>query len=514
MALKHRRGLFSWTVRRKLHLSVALLALTLVGNTIVLTHSFLKTANAVEEVRLVEQSIGNIFESSLFVRDYIATRDDRAALQWGAVHRRLGAVIAELAEYPTNTDAERQIGRRLRENHAVLGSLFDKLVAGHQSSGWGTDEAEKLIEQSLLMRANVLIADAYKLSAINNAEIAEERQRFVVMLGASVVVSALASLFVLMVNRRVVKSLDTLQQASDQIGAKDFVNPVILAGDDELADLARAMNGMATQIERYTSELRASEERSLLLFKCSPQPMWVFDVASLRFLEVNDRAVEHYGFSRDEFSTMTLRDIRPPEDVPDLLRVVVRPVANGDIGEWRHRKKDGTIIDVAIRAVPITYGTHQARIVLIQDITESNKAAAWAVANLGMAISEEQGHVEVGPLPEVTGNRSELERLFQNLIGNSLKYRSADRPPVVAISAEQDGQNWIVKVTDNGIGIPHDQFERVFGMFQRLHRQGEYEGTGIGLANCKKIVEHHNGRIWVESEPGEGSTFFFTLPAC
>ncbi len=117
-------------------------------------------------------------------------------------------------------------------------------------------------------------------------------------------------------------------------------------------------------------------------------------------------------------------------------------------------------------------------------------------------------------LPTVLGSRSELVRLMQNLLGNAIKYRAPDRPPEIAVSAWRDGALWCFEVKDNGIGIAPDYAERVFGIFQRLHARDEYEGTGIGLAVCRKIVHHHGGRIWLDTTPAEGPgcRFRFTLP--
>jgi len=105
-----------------------------------------------------------------------------------------------------------------------------------------------------------------------------------------------------------------------------------------------------------------------------------------------------------------------------------------------------------------------------------------------------------------------MTRLFQNLIGNGVKYRSSDRPPIVEVGCADAGGMWEFFVRDNGIGIPQEHLERVFGIFQRLHARDEYEGTGIGLAICKKIVERQGGRIWIESSVGNGTTFRFTWP--
>jgi PAS domain S-box-containing protein len=135
------------------------------------------------------------------------------------------------------------------------------------------------------------------------------------------------------------------------------------------------------------------------------------------------------------------------------------------------------------------------------------------IGDLGAAIAESGATVERGPLPIVNADPTQLRQLFQNLVGNALKYRRPDAAPIVRIDAGREGDGWRFTVRDNGIGIAPEYAERVFVIFQRLHTQAEYSGTGIGLAICKKIVERHGGRIWVESEPGAGSAFHFTLPA-
>ncbi|TAN45522.1 MAG: PAS domain S-box protein, partial [Rhodospirillales bacterium] len=138
-------------------------------------------------------------------------------------------------------------------------------------------------------------------------------------------------------------------------------------------------------------------------------------------------------------------------------------------------------------------------------------AAKDALVNLSLLLGESGGSVDISHLPEVEGDPGQLMRLMQNLIGNALKYRSPERAPKVAVSAKRDDDHWIVTVADNGIGIAPGDHGRLFQVFQRLHSRNQYEGFGIGLAVCRRIVERHGGRIWVESEPGQGSRFNFTL---
>jgi light-regulated signal transduction histidine kinase (bacteriophytochrome) len=137
-----------------------------------------------------------------------------------------------------------------------------------------------------------------------------------------------------------------------------------------------------------------------------------------------------------------------------------------------------------------------------------------AMRGLAVAVAETDAQVEIAPdMPEVIGSLEELTRLAQNLIGNAIKYHHPDRTPVIRVGWRREGNEVVAWIADNGIGIAPQYFERVFRIFQRLHSRERYEGTGIGLAICKKIVDRHGGRIWIDSVPDEGSTFFVSLKA-
>jgi len=134
------------------------------------------------------------------------------------------------------------------------------------------------------------------------------------------------------------------------------------------------------------------------------------------------------------------------------------------------------------------------------------------LASLEVAVEESKAMISHDPLPTIICDEAQVGQLFQNLLSNAIKYRDG-RVPEVHVSSKREGESWVFSIKDNGIGIEPQYAERIFVVFQRLHTRDKYPGTGIGLAVCKKIVERHGGSIWVESNLGQGATFYFTIPA-
>jgi light-regulated signal transduction histidine kinase (bacteriophytochrome) len=133
------------------------------------------------------------------------------------------------------------------------------------------------------------------------------------------------------------------------------------------------------------------------------------------------------------------------------------------------------------------------------------------LTDLSPSITEKNATITKDPLPEIVADRTQMRKVLQNLISNALKFHG-ESPPNIHISGESKENKWVFSVKDNGIGIDPQYFDRIFKIFQRLHTRDEYEGTGIGLAVCKKIIQRHNGEIWVKSEKNKGSTFYFSIP--
>ena len=177
----------------------------------------------------------------------------------------------------------------------------------------------------------------------------------------------------------------------------------------------------------------------------------------------------------------------------------------GATGKFTILIVDDLDLDRKLRHSPLgTRGSNRSPV-------DSSRALARALKNLKAAMEEAGATYTQGPPPTVVADESQLVQVFQNLVGNAVKFRGT-QPPNVEVSAQKTGAEWTFAVRDNGIGIDPQFHERIFEIFQRLQGRKEYGGgAGIGLAICKKVVERHGGRIWVESEPGKGSTFFFTI---
>ncbi len=225
-------------------------------------------------------------------------------------------------------------------------------------------------------------------------------------------------------------------------------------------------------------------------------------------LERSNRDLQHFAYVASHDLQEPLRMVR---GFMELLAKRYRGRLGPDADEYIRYAVDGAARMQNLIKGLLAYsrvGTQGKRLTPI----DAAASLRQALENLQVVIEETGAEVTSGSLPWVMGDDVQLAQLFQNLISNAVKFRSGE-PPRIRIAAAEEGEGfWRFSVTDNGIGFDPRHAERIFQMFQRLHGQGEYEGTGIGLALCKRIVERHGGRIWVESEPGKGSTFYFTLP--
>ncbi len=269
--------------------------------------------------------------------------------------------------------------------------------------------------------------------------------------------------------------------------------------------------------------LRQSKENYQLLFDKSPLAKWVIDLETFAFLEVNEAAVKHYGYSRDEFRRLTLADIRTKEELGPFERAIKEARTKGIKFEGRfetkHRKKNREVINVDVRYTEIVYNGRKALLAAVIDVTERKRAEEDVKRTLEEL---ERSNRELQQFAYVASHdlQEPLRTVSSYVDLLAMKYKgkldsTADKYVSFAVEGANRMSeliNEVFGVHDNGIGIEPRFYERIFTIFQRLHTKEEYAGTGVGLAICKRIVERHGGRIRVESKPGEGSSFYFTLP--
>lgn len=217
----------------------------------------------------------------------------------------------------------------------------------------------------------------------------------------------------------------------------------------------------------------------------------------------------------ERFAYVASHDLKEPlrmvTSFSQILKKRYKGQLDADADEFLGYIVDGALRMEALISDLLRYSHINQSMRSIEQI-DMKDAIEDATTNLLMPICEHNARITQGAMPSIQGDLSQMVQLFQNLIGNAIKYCSEEREPEIWINAERTGKDWTFSVKDNGIGIDPAYHEQIFMIFRRLHTRTEYPGTGIGLAVVKRIVERHGGRIWVESEEGKGSTFFFTIP--
>ena len=232
-------------------------------------------------------------------------------------------------------------------------------------------------------------------------------------------------------------------------------------------------------------------------------------------LVIRGLQLEKSNAELEQFAHVASHDLREPlRLISSFLTLLDRrnPLLDDESKEFLEYAKTGAVrLDRLVLAL-LAYSRVGQPAFTHRQVEMTNVIEA-AMSNLSLSIKESGSDVVVtGPMPVVVGNEDELTLLFQNLIGNAIKYRHPSRPATIAVTYQRDEGDWRFSVSDNGIGIGVEYFDLIFQIFQRLHTSKTYEGSGIGLAICRRIVDHHNGRLWLESKADEGSTFHFTLP--
>lgn len=302
---------------------------------------------------------------------------------------------------------------------------------------------------------------------------------------------------------RLARSMQALARFASALGTVQTAHP------QPVRSACRELDVVTERLERAACDVAARDS----------QLRQQRDLAEQRAEQIRRQSEDLARSNTDleQFAYVASHDLREPlRMVSSFLTLLERHLGeklDGEAREYMDFARNGALRMDAMILDLLQYSRVGRQECEIENV-DLAQVAKTALDELTATIHETHAVIQVdGALPVVPGHPRELTRLLQNLIGNALKYRAADRIPEVTISARRTDDYWEVSVADNGIGIDPQFHQRVFNIFQRLHTRERYEGNGIGLAICKKVVEHHGGRIWVESALGTGSVFRFTLPA-
>lgn len=368
------------------------------------------------------------------------------------------------------------------------------VMAAIGSSGFQADVHDQFRDVRVLAVTRNLGAEGLDLGLVATMErsVAFEGLRRIltqslILLGLALVAMELA---LRAFSKGILQPVQRLAQTANEISGGDLSRRVEISGDDEIGELGRDFNQMTERLIEANSGLeRKVEERTAELEQSNA------DLAQFAYVASHDlkeplRMVTSY---------VQLLERRLGKDLDEESKEFMGFAVDGAM------RMRGLIDDLLAYS---RVGTKRKPL----ERVSAQKIIDAALMNLKVAIDESGATVEVGEMPDLMADSTQLTQLFQNLIANAIKFRG-ERKPVVKVTADRVGNLWNFEVSDNGIGIAEEYLDQIFLIFQRLHNRSEYEGTGIGLAVCKKIVERHGGRIGVRSKPGQGSTFFFGIHA-
>lgn len=435
-----------------------------------------------------------------------------------------------LAPYTSGQSNERalaaQIRKLLPDDPQVLADL-DRVESA--AAQWRSQFADPIVEgvtpgdphpldENAADAAKSAFDDLRALFDVQNTHLQQAREASVAQLRhkehvRDAVLAAMMAVFfltvlllILILRMLVIRPLETLRRSTRMIAGGAFDHPISQDGPSDLRGLADDVDSMRGRI---MEDLDAAQEQQRKLSELAES----LDSQALELRRSNAEL--------EQFAYVASHDLQEPlRKVASFCQLLEKRYS--DVLDERGQQYINFAVDGAKRMqVLITDLLTFSRVGRISDTrvpVPLDTVVEKALANLATAIEESGAQIECpDALPQVAGDPTLLEMLWQNLVGNAIKFRAADRPPRISLTCQADpdspeGEAWLFALTDNGIGIPEEFIEKVFVIFQRLHSREQYAGTGIGLALCRKIVEYHGGRIWIDTSHTTGTRVCFTLP--
>jgi signal transduction histidine kinase len=485
----------------KIAIRLSLAGLSSVGIVAVIGTMLLFATQQVRRELTKNETAGNIFHAVTAVRyltlEYVLRHEERVQTQWQLKHESLSTLLAGATEFTGSQD--QAIMDKLRYTHEKVGSLFLRLVINHQERqiDKGKDavleELDSRLTGQITNKTQVMLSDALSLSRQSRVGVLEAQHRVsvaVMAFGGIVVCIIVSTLFLTL--RSVTRPLAKLREGTAVVGAGNLGFQLGVTTHDEIGELARAFDQMTEKLKTTTVSRDELEQRVIertAQLEAANKELEAFSYSISHDLRAPLRAI--HGFSR------IVLEAHAPHLADEAQRYLHLVCANA-----QHM---GQLIDDLLTFSRLSRQPLKRQRVVCADLVRQ------VLEELEGEHAGRRVDIAVGALPLCQADPALLKQVLVNLCANALKFTRQREVAVIEIGCHEAGGESVYFVKDNGIGFDMQYVGKLFGVFQRLHRTDEYDGTGVGLAIVQRIIHRHGGRVWAEAAVNQGATFSFTL---
>ncbi|MGO9952296.1 MAG: sensor histidine kinase [Dissulfurispiraceae bacterium] len=481
---------------------------------IIFTVSFVLRQDTMKMDTVAMGIVTGVFELNALNNSYLSRPEDRPLEQWKLKQMEL---LQRIKNSPIQNNEQRVLLKRIDDNLTAMGKLFQRIESSYESgiTLQGSSEENRLAEQQLVRLMSLysldLVRDASQLSEENHKKVAAVNRIIWLFIPASALVMVgIAMWFSAVLIRRIGKPFAQLSAGAEIIGSGNLDYRFGIRSNDEVGDLASAFDSMTTSLKQITVS------RDELAGEIEERKRTENVIVELnQSLAARNSELVAANQELEAFSYSVSHDLRAPlRHISSYLELLTKEM-DGEAGDRAKRymsviagasNKMGLLIDDLLAFSRMGRKDMEKTIVDIPAIIKD------VIRGMAPDIKGRDAEWEIGSLPNVYGDTSMLQLAIVNLISNATKYTAPCSKAKIEIGCKEEADEFIFFVKDNGVGFDMKYVDKLFGVFQRLHHSDEFEGTGIGLANVRRIISRHGGRTWAEGAVGQGAVFYFTIP--